>query len=88
MAASATLNVKISSEEKACFISTAQPRGLSPSSALKVLIYRFTECGGFPFPMQREVTINFANPNLVRAKVTPDGKAVILPASWREDDDE
>ena len=39
-----------------------------------------------PFEMRREPKINFSNPNLIRAK-NVDGK-VIVPASWRDDDDD
>ena len=81
-----SLNTKISAEEKKAFVETAQAIGMSPSVAIKAFVHKFCEYGGMPFELRREPKINFSNPSIIRAKVI-DGK-VIVPASWRDDDDE
>ena len=86
MSASVTLNTKITPSEKERFVEIAESLGISASSALKVLIRKFNSVGGFPFMVRREPTIDFNSPNLFRPKV--EGKTVILPASWRDEDDD
>ena len=86
MNATVTLNTKLTPDEKQKFVETSEALGLSSSSALKVLIRKFNEVGGFPFEVRRSPTIDFQHPNLFRPKV--EGKVVVLPASWRDDDDE
>lgn len=51
-AALASLNTKISQEEKDKFVQTAEALGMSPSSAIKVFVRKFNECGGFPFDVR------------------------------------
>ena len=41
---------------------------------------------GSPFTTRREPSIAFNNPNLFRPKVA--GKTVVLPSSWRDDDED
>lgn len=86
MKATATVTTKLSLEEKLAFSETCHALGLSTSSALKVLILKFNEVGGFPFDVRRAPEIDFDHPNLFRPKV--EGKTVVLPASWRDDDDD
>lgn len=81
-----SLNTKISPEEKQNFIETAKAIGMTPSAVIKAFVHKFCEYGGMPFEMRREPKINISNPNLVRAKIV-DGK-VLVPASWRDDDDD
>lgn len=81
-----SLNTKISAEEKQKFVDTAKAIGMTPSAVIKAFVHKFCEYGGMPFEMRREPKINFSNPNLIRAKIV-DGK-VIVPACWRDDDDD
>lgn len=81
-----SLNTKISAEEKRLFVETAKAVGLTPSAAIKAFVHKFCEYGGMPFELRREPQINFDNPNMLRAKMK-NGK-VIVPADWRDDDDE
>lgn len=81
-----SLNTKISAEEKRLFVETAKAVGLTPSAAIKAFVHKFCEYGGMPFELRREPQINFDNPNMLKAKMK-NGK-VIVPADWRDDDDE
>lgn len=81
-----SLNVKISAEEKRRFVETAKAVGLTPSAAIKAFVHKFCEYGGMPFELRKEPRINFNHPNLVKAKVK-DG-VVIVPNSWRDEDDD
>ncbi len=81
-----SLNTKISAEEKQAFIETAKAIGMTPSAVIKAFVHKFCEHGGMPFDLRREPKINFSNPNLVRAKVV--NGTVIVPASWRDEDDD
>lgn len=85
MKATVTLNTKLTADEKKKFVETAEAIGLSSSSALKVLIRKFNEVGGFPFDVRLSLTIDLGHPNLFRPKI--EGDAVVLPASWRDDED-
>lgn len=82
-----SLNTKISREEKELFLETAKAVGLTPSAAIKLFVRKFVEYGGVPFEVRREPKINFDNPNLLRARLNEEGK-LIVPAAWRDDDDE
>ena len=84
MKATVTLNTKLTADEKKKFVETAEALGLSSSSALKVLIRKFNEVGGFP--LRRSPTIDLGHPNLFRPKI--EGDAVVLPTSWRDDEDD
>lgn len=86
MKATVTLNTKLTADEKKKFVETAEALGLSSSSALKVLIRKFNEVGGFPFDVRRSPTIDLGYPNLFCPKI--EGDAVVLPASWRDDEDD
>ena len=86
MNATVTVNTKLTAEEKRTFVDTCEALGLSSSSALKVLIRKFNEVGGFPFEVRRTPTIDFDHPNLYRPKV--EGQTVVLPATWRDDDED
>lgn len=86
MKATVTLNTKLTADKKKKFVETAETLGLSSSSALKVLIRKFNEVGGFPFDVRRSPTIDLGHPNLFRPKI--EGDAVVLPTSWRDDEDD
>lgn len=43
-----SLNTKLSVEEKEEFMRTTAALGLTTSSAIKVFVRMFNECGGFP----------------------------------------
>lgn len=51
-----SLNTKLSVEEKEEFSRTTAALGLTPSSAIKVFVRMFNECGGFPFDVRRPVS--------------------------------
>ncbi len=84
MNADVTLNTKLTADEKRKFVETAEALGLSSSSALKVFVRKFIEVGGFPFDVRRSPTIDLNHPNLFRPKI--EGDAVVVPASWKDDD--
>lgn len=86
MGTTVSLNLKISPTDKALFVSTAEALGLSPSAAMKIMIKRFNEEGGFPFPVERTHRINYNDSGLLRARV--EGGKLIVPAAWRDDDDD
>lgn len=48
-----SLNTKLSVEEKDKFVRTTAALGMTPSSAIKVFVHMFNECGGFPFDVRR-----------------------------------
>lgn len=50
-----SLNTKLSVEEKEEFMRTTAALGLTTSSAIKVFVRMFNECGGFPFDVRRPV---------------------------------
>lgn len=50
-----SLNTKLSVEEKEEFVRTTAALGLTTSSAIKVFVRMFNECGGFPFDVRRPV---------------------------------
>lgn len=54
--AMASLNTKLSVEEKDAFVRNTAALGLTPSSAIKVFVHMFNECGGFPFEVRRQVS--------------------------------
>lgn len=51
MAQTATLNAKITAEEKAVFARTCDELGTTPSSAIRMFVSAFNRRGGFPFPV-------------------------------------
>ena len=86
MEATASLNTKIDPEEKRQFVENAAALGMTPSAAVKVFVRMFNECKGFPFPVRLQPQINYDNAEIQQARVS-DGR-VIVPSSWRDDDDE
>ena len=52
----ASLNTKLSVEEKDAFVRNTAALGLTPSAAIKVFVHMFNECGGFPFEVRRQVS--------------------------------
>lgn len=86
-AALVSLNTKISPEEKALFAETAKAVGLTPSAAIKLFVRKFNEYGGMPFEIRKEPRLNRNLKNIPQAYVNAEGD-LIVPASWRDDDDE
>ena len=86
MAATATLNTKVEPSDKERFSRTAESLGMNASTALKVFVLKFNECGGFPFDVRRDPRINYANNKTLHAHMEA-GKLVV-PAGWRDDDDD
>lgn len=86
MAATATLNTKVDEQEKQRFVATAESLGMNASTALKVFVRKFNECGGFPFEVRKAPAINYANDETLQAHME-NGKLVV-PVGWRDDDDE
>ena len=86
MQAVASLNTKIDPQEKAAFVKNAEALGMTPSAAIKVFVRMFNQCKGFPFDVRLQPRINYENPDLPIAE--GEGDRLIVPASWRDDDDE
>lgn len=84
--ATATLNTKVDEAEKREFVENAEALGMNASTALKVFVRKFNECGGFPFDVRRERRINRSDPSILRARM--EGGKLVVPAEWRDDDDE
>ena len=58
--------------------------GLSPSAVTKVMLTRFGEEGGFPFPVRAPLCPNWSQ--IPEAKVV-DGK-LVMPSSWYDEADD
>ena len=86
MEATASLNTKITPEEKRAFVENTAAIGMTPSAAIKVFVHMFNECKGFPFAVRAVPRINYDSPAVMEAKM--EGSRVIVPASWKDDDDE
>lgn len=56
--ATASLNTKISLEEKEEFQRNTEALGLTPSAAIKIFVHMFNEYGGFPFELRRPIAQN------------------------------
>ncbi len=56
--ATASLNTKIDPHEKELFVETAEELGMSPSSAIRIFVHSFIECGGFPFAVRKGFPIS------------------------------
>lgn len=54
--ATASLNTKITLEEKEAFQRNTEALGLTPSAAIKIFVHMFNEYGGFPFELRRPTT--------------------------------
>lgn len=50
-----SINTKLGVEEKEEFVRATAALGLTASSAIKVFVRMFNECGGFPFDVRRPV---------------------------------
>lgn len=91
MTALASLNMKLPLEDKIAFTQIAETLGLPSSIALKVLVKRFIEAGGFPFDVRlKPRSIDWNDPNLIHTYTDKNGN-LIMPTSWRDgdnDDDE
>lgn len=61
----ASLNTKISLNEKEEFQRNTEALGLTPSAAIKIFVHMFNECGGFPFEVRRSTaqTTTFVTPD-------------------------
>ena len=68
----ASLNLKLPSTLKNDFTQTAEALGMPAATALKVLITRFVEVGGFPFDV----------------RIQRQGFNLMMPAQWRDEDDD
>ena len=86
MEATASLNTKIDPREKKEFVEIAESLGMSPSAAVRIFVRMFNSCKGFPFDVRMKPVINYDSPAISRAHV--DNGKTIVPASWRDDDDE
>ncbi len=83
----ASLNLKLPIELKEEFSQTAEALGMPAATALKVLITRFVEEGGFPFAVKiQRPRINWDDPRIIKT-YRQDGK-LMMPAQWRDEDDE
>ena len=86
MEATASLNTKIDPEEKRQFVENTAALGLTPSAAVKVFVRMFNACKGFPFAVRLQPQINYASQQNLQAKMQ--GGQLVVPAAWRDDDDE
>ena len=83
-----SLNTKVTPEEKEAFVQIAERLGMNASTAVKVLIRRFIDVGGFPFDVRiPSAPFDWDSPNLIHVKHDQFGNA-IMPVTWRDDDDE
>lgn len=85
-----SLNTRISLSDKELFVKTTESLGLTPSAAIKIFVRMFNQCGGFPFEVRTVPLVNYHNPNILKPEILkPEIRNgnVVLPASWREDDD-
>ena len=85
MEAITSLNTKISVTDKELFVKTTEALGLTPSGAIKIFVRMFNQCGGFPFEVRTVPLVHYNNPNILKPEIRSGN--VVLPASWREDDD-
>ena len=85
MEAITSLNTKISVTDKELFVKTTEALGLTHSGAIKIIVRMFNQCGGFPFEVRTVPLVNYNNPNILKPEIRNEN--VVLPASWREDDD-
>ena len=85
MEAITSLNTKISLTDKELFVKTTESLGLTPSGAIKIFVSMCNQSGGFPFEGRTVPVVNYNNPNILKPEIRNGN--VVLPASWREDDD-
>ena len=86
MSATTSLNTKIDLQEKRDFQANAEALGMTPSAAIKVFVRMFNQCKGFPFDVRLQPRINFDNSDIAVGEVS-DGRLVV-PAAWRDEDDD
>lgn len=86
MEATASLNTKIDPLEKQRFVENAAALGMTPSAAIKVFVHMFNAYKGFPFPVCAQPQINYSSSQLLEAELMED--RLVVPAAWRDDDDE
>ena len=83
----ASLNLKLPATLKNDFTQTAEALGMPAATALKVLITRFVEVGGFPFDVRiQRQGFNWNDPRIIRT-YHQNGK-LMMPAQWRDEDDD
>ena len=83
----ASLNLKLPSTLKNDFTQTAEALGMPAATALKVLITRFVEVGGFPFDVRiQRQGFNWNDPRIIKT-YHQNGK-LMMPAQWRDEDDD
>ena len=58
MNATATLNLKLTPEEKKSFVDTCAILGTTPSNAVRMFISAFNRQGGFPFDLSNPYGFN------------------------------
>lgn len=85
MSTVASLNTKIDLEDKLAFQRNAEALGMTPSAAIKVFVKMFNQCGGFPFEVRLQPHINY-EADIPMASFE-DGR-LIVPTSWKDDDDD
>lgn len=89
----ATLNTKVSEDEKRMFSRTAESLGMNASTALKVFVKKFNECGGFPFDVRLSNNVShpksesFLHGISVVGSVSDDGHTVLPAEEYAEEDD-
>lgn len=80
------LNLKLPPSLKEEFSRTAESLGMPASVALKILMTRFVEEGGFPFEVKlKNPKLNWDDPRIIKT-YHKDGK-LMMPVAWRDEDD-
>lgn len=80
------LNLKLPPSLKEEFSRTAESLGMPASVALKILMIRFVEEGGFPFEVKlKNPKLNWDDPRIIKT-YHKDGK-LMMPVVWRDEDD-
>lgn len=86
MSEQASLNLKLPLALKEEFSRTAEELGMPAATALKVMITRFVEEGGFPFEVKlRQRKFNRDDPRIIKT-YHKDGK-LMMPVEWRDEDE-
>jgi len=88
MEALVTMNAKVAHSDKVEFSRIAESLGMPASTAIKVLIKRFIEVGGFPFDVRLSERSNLDWNAKDVIRTTHDKKGnLLMPVAWRDDDD-
>lgn len=61
--------------------------GLTLSDAVNLFLVQSVDNGGLPFRLTSEPDIDLDSPCVIKTRVSDDGK-LIVPAEWRDDDDD